>query len=887
MMGNLRAALLRAWGFVTRRGGLREADLQTELQFHTDMLASDLRRQGMTPGDAAREARLRLGGPTQVVEAYGDQRSIPAAESLLQDVRYAVRTYRRAPALTLAALVTLALGVGATTSIFSVVNTVLLRPLPYANPDRLVGVGDGASDSGYDNVGYATFADYRDRNRSFERMVAVRSWQTTLVTTEAERLAGMRVSWNYFDMLGVRPALGRTFRKEDDRRDGWRVLVLSDSLWRRRFNADPAVIGRTLRMNDQQYEIVGVMPAGFDDVISARFYKPAELWAALGYDPSLPYACRSCQHLKAFGQLRPGVTAKQATDDLAAVRAELTRQWPAEYDQKTHIGIVPLQDAVSGPVKEPLYVLLAAVGFVLLIACANVANLLLARGMSRSREMAVRAALGAGRARLVRQLVTESLLLWTVGGAAGVALGALLLRALADLAPVDLPRAAAIGIDGSVLAFSALLSIATGLIFGLVPALNSAPLRLTQALGSNTRASVGSSSRRARHALVIVDLAVALVLLVGAGLMLKSVGRLVSVDPGFNSAGVLTAQFSLIGEAYREDPAVYAFIERVVDRVKALPGVTAAAAAGQVPMGGNGDRYGLHIEGLEPANPAEAPSPERYSVTPDYFKVMQIPLRRGRLLTQADTTTSAPVMLISETAARTLFQGHDPIGRRVHVGDPTGSPWRTIVGIVGDVRHADLAEKVWPQMYFPQSQLTDSYIVLAIRTSTSDPAALAPAVRAIVHEADPTVPVYDVATLEALLAKSVTRRRFVMLLLVGFAGVSLLLAAVGLYGVISYTVAQRTREVGLRIALGAGRAHIFRLVLGAGAITLVAGVTAGLVASLVVTRFLQGQLFQVEPLDPGAIAGAVAALGVVAVAAHLVPIRRALRVDPTIALRQD
>jgi putative ABC transport system permease protein len=662
--------------------------------------------------------------------------------------------------------------------------------------------------------------------------------------------------------------------------------VLSDGLWRRRFNADPSVIGRILRMNDQQFEVVGVMPAGFEDVVSSRFYKPAELWAALGYDSTLPYACRSCQHLKAFGQLRPGVTRAQAISDLTDIRADLARQWPTEYDQKEYIGVVALQDVVSGLVKEPLYVLLAAVGFVLLIACANVANLLLARGMNRTREMAVRAALGAGRARLLRQLVTESLLLWTAGGAAGLAIGALLLFALKSGAPIELPRAAAIGIDGWVLAFSALLSVVTGSLFGLLPALNTTPLSLSHALASDTRSSVGASSRRARQTLVIVDLAVALVLLVGAGLMLKSVGRLVSVDPGFNTERVLTAQFSLVGEAYREDSAVYAFIERALDRVRALPGVEAAAAAGQIPMGGNGDRYGVHIEGLEPANPAEAPSPERYSVTPDYFRVMQIPLRRGRLFTDADATTAAPVMLISETSARTLFQGHDPIGRRVRVGAPTGTPWRTIVGVVGDVRHTDLAEKAYPQMYLPQSQLTDSFIVLTIRTSTADPEGLAPAVRSILREADPTVPLYEVATLDQLLAKSVARRRFLMLLLVGFAAVSLLLAAVGLYGVISYTVALRTREVGVRLALGASRGHIFRLVLGSGAVTLSAGVAVGLIASLIVTRFLEGQLFQVEALDPAAIAGAVGVLALVATAAHVLPIRRALRVDPTVALRQ-
>ena len=324
-MGNIRAALMRAWGFVTRRGGSDDRDLRGELQFHAEMLESDLRRGGMAAADARREARVRLGGATQVAESYADQRSIPAAESFVQDLRYAVRTYRRAPGFTFAALVTLALGIGATTSIFSVVNAVLLRPLPYANPDRLVGISDAATLSPTDvnQLGYGTFVDYRDRNRSFEQLVAIRSWQTTLVTTEAERLAGMRVSWNYFDMLGARPALGRTFRKDEDHPDRYRVLVLSDGLWRRRFNADPSVIGRILRMNDQQFEVVGVMPADFEDVVSSRFYKPAELWAALGYDPALPYACRSCQHLKAFGQLRPEVTPAQAAADLTAIRTDL------------------------------------------------------------------------------------------------------------------------------------------------------------------------------------------------------------------------------------------------------------------------------------------------------------------------------------------------------------------------------------------------------------------------------------------------------------------------------------------------------------------------------------------------------------------------------------
>ena len=884
MTGRLREGLLRFAAFVTRRTRARDGDVAEELRFHREMLEADLRGRGLDPAEARRQAALALGAPAQTIERYADQRSVPGLESLLQDARYALRTFRRAPAFTLAALLTLALGIGGTTAIFSVVNGVLLRPLPYPDPGQLVAFGQADAGRSFSNLDFTTFADYRDRSRAFAQLVAIRTWQPTLVTSEAERLFGMRVSWNYFETLGARPALGRTFRADDDHPERYRVVVLSDALWRRRFSADPSVIGRRIDMNDLAYEIIGVMPPGFEDVVSAAAYEPAELWAALGYDVSLPYACRGCQHLKAFGRVRPGVTAAQAGDDLSAIRAELTRQFPAIYRARP-VGVTPLQDAVSGPVREPLLVLLGAVAFVLLIACANVANLLLARAVGRTREIAVRSALGAGRGRLVRQMVTESVMLWALGGAAGIALAAVLLNLLSSLTPADLPRAAGIAIDRRVLAFAAGLSVLTGLAFGLFPALGATSARLGAALGS-TRGAVGGTSRRVRQGLVMLDLAVALVLLAGAGLMLRSVGRLLDVDPGFNSSRVLTAQFSLIGSAYREDAVVYGFIERLVDRVRALPGVEAAAIAGQIPMGGNGDRFAMYIEGRT-QNPADAAAPERYSVTPDYFRVMQIPLLRGRLIEEQDTPASEPVILVSKTAADTLFDGHDPVGRRVRVGGLPTSPWRTVVGVVGDVRHATLTEAVSPQMYLPQSQMTDSFLVLTVRTATREPDGLVASIRSALREQDPSVPLYQVASLDDLVARSMAQRRFVMRLLVGFAAVSLLLAAIGLYGVVSYTVVQRTREVGVRVALGATRGHVFRLVLGSGVGTVTAGMALGLLASMLTTRFLEGQLYGVEPLDPAATGGAVILLGVVAVAAHLLPIRRALRVDPTIALRDE
>ena len=878
-MAGFRALLVRLFAFLAGRFRKPDADLRAELQFHADMLEADLRAQGVTAPAAAREARLRLGAPVQIAESYEDQRSLPGLESILQDARYAVRTFRRAPAFTAAALLTLALGIGATTAIFSVVNAVLLRPLPYPAADRLVVFTDGEKPA---TTGYLTFADIRDRARSFEALAAVRSWQTTLVTGEAERLQGLRVSADYFSVLGVQPALGRGFLAEDDHPERYRVLVLSDGLWRRRFNADPGVIGRRLEMNDESFEIIGVMPPDFVDLISDRFYQEAEIWAALGYAPSLPSACRTCRHIRLVGRMSGGVTIEQAAEDVAGTLAALERQYPTQYASERQMP-QRLSDALSGAVREPLFVLLGAVGFVLLIACANVANLLLARALNRSREMAVRAALGAGRGRLVRQMMTESCLLWVVGGAGGVAVGALLLEGLLKLAPLDLPAHAAAAMDVRVLLFSTAVAIGTGLLFGALPALS---VTRETSLRPDLR-GVAGGSRRARQTLVVVDLAVALVLLVGAGLMLKSVSKLLAVDPGFDGRGIITAQFSLVGQAYRQDTAVSAFSEALLDKVRALPGVNGAALAGQIPMGGNRDQFGIHIEGLAPANPADAPVAERYSVTPGYFGVMRIPQLRGRLIEPRDTATSERVMLVSETAARTLFQGKDPLGRRVRVGGATDAPWRTVVGVVGDVRHAELSETARPQMYLPQSQFTDSYLVLTARAATGNPAALVPGIRQALRELDPTLPLYDVVSVDALLARSSEGRRFVMLLLVGFAACALLLAGVGLYGVIAYTVAQRTREVGVRMALGASRVDILRLVLSSGAATAVLGVGAGLLASIGLTRFLQGQLFEVEPLDPATVGWAVGLLAVVAALAHLLPVVRALRVDPTTALREE
>jgi putative ABC transport system permease protein len=807
--------------------------------------------------------------------------------TFFQDLRYAARSLRKSPGFALVAIPTLALAIGANTAVFSFVHAALLRALPYPSPERLVVVGDAGGRGSVDNVGFTTFQDLRDGNRTFATLAAIRSWLPTLAEKgEAERLPAMRVSWNYFAMLGVRPALGREFLPQEDRPETWRVLLLSDSLWRRRFGADPGVLGRTVRMNDRDFRIVGVLPASFEPLVSARYYKPAQLWAPLGYDATLPYACRSCQHLKVLGRLRAGVTAGQARADLDRIRGRLAAEHPTDYPAGG-MGVVPLREELSGGARPALLVVLAAVGFVLLIACANVANLLLARALRRTREIAIRSALGAGRWRLIQQLLAESLLLAAAGGAAGIAVAAAALQGLSRLAPVSLPRLDQVGMDPRVLGFAALVSLTTGLLFGLAPALRLSRPDLRGPLAADSTSVAGGSAPRARKLLVAANLALALMLLAGAGLMLKTLGRLLRVDPGFRPDRVLALQFSLVGDAYAQDPAVVAFQDHLLERVRALLGVEAAALAGQIPLGGNGDRFGFHVEGRVTANPAEDPSAERYSVTPDYFRVMGIALERGRLFTGEDRASAVPVMVVSETTARQLFRGEDPLGRRVRIGDINSGPWRTIVGIAADVRHSDIAEVPTPQMYLPQAQVTDSYLVLTVKAATPRPEALAGPIRGVLRDLDPGVPIFDVATMRERVGNSVAARRFVARLLAGFAGLAVILAAIGLYGVISYALGQRTREIGVRVALGASRADILRLVLGSAVFTVIAGLIAGLAGTLTTTRLLRTLLFDVSPHDPATLALAVVALAAVALAAHWLPARRAARIDPMVALRSQ
>ena len=623
---------------------------------------------------------------------------------LARDTLYAARLLRRSPGFAAIALITLALGIGANTAIFSVLNAVLLRPLPYADPDRLVLIGERGPTGSAGNVGYTTFLDWRDRSHAFEEMALIRSWIPTLITNgEPERISGLRVSANFFHMLGVKPMVGRDFTAAEDTPDLWRVVIVSDGLWRRRFGADPSVVGRVVTMNDLQYTIIGVMPPSFEPLISERFYQRADMWALVGYDRSLPSACRSCQHLKALARINAGVPIEAARADIDAVQAQLRRELPSEYTPGA-MTLVALRDELTGGMRPVLGVLMGAVGFVLLIACANVASLLLARIARREHDLALRAALGASRARLVRQMMVESALLAIAGGAIGMAVSAVTVPLLVHLTPSTIARLADAKMDVRVLAFSSAISLATAFLFGLLPAIRASRIDLQASLHGDGRKTAHAPTSVARRLLVAADVAMAVVLLVGAGLMIKSVERLLGVNPGFDPDHVLTMQISMVGQAYRQDDAVVAKTDAMVARLRALPGVEAAAAAGQIPLGGNGDTWGFHIEG-RPAGP-EDPSVERYSVTPEYFSVMRIPLRRGRLFTGADRAGAEAVMLIGEQTARALWPGADPIGQHVKIGGLTG-PSRTIVGIVGDVRHHALAAPPTMQMYTPQAQVTD------------------------------------------------------------------------------------------------------------------------------------------------------------------------------------
>ncbi len=802
-------------------------------------------------------------------------------DGLRQDIGFGARMLRRQPGFTLVALIALTLGIGANTAIFSIVDAVLWRPLPYPSSSDVISLGEQRPRENrlHGPVAPADFYDWRRDNRTFSALAAIEPGPVNISGgAEPERLRGIIVTAGFLDVVGIKPTLGRDFTREEEIEGRHQVVILSDGFWRRRFGGDPSIVGRKVTLNDHPYVVVGVLPASF--------------WWSTTPDVLLAYvtsggdASRAQHSMEVVGRLRPGVSFEQARADLDAIGKRLSEQYP-QTNAAHFPHLYTLQASMVGDVKPALLVLLGAVGLVLLIACANVAMLLLARATSREREIAVRLAIGAGRGRLVRQLLTESVLLAVVGGAAGVlvaAWGLEVFRAVLPSGLLVLPGIAQVGLDVRVLTVALGVSIGTGLVFGVVPALTAADQRLASTLHEEGRGgSGGARSTRLRAMLVVAELALSLVLLVGAGLLLVSFRRVLDVPPGFEP------QHVVIASAVRSGPAsqTIQFYEALLDRVRTLPNVEAAALATPLPFIGVDGRTGFRIEERTTQSPIPVRARPRL-VSADYFSTLRIPLVRGRVFTDRDAESAPNVVIINSAAAKRYWPDQDPLGRRIDVSFAAPPRWMEIVGIVGDVKHAGLELDTDPEAYMPLRQPPFGGLAQRLNVVVRTPASastIAPMLRSAVNEIDRNQPVGTVSAMEDLIAASVAPRRLNLWLVVAFAVIALMLTAAGLYGVMSYLVAQRTREIGVRMALGATRSSVLQLVLRqAGAMTL-AGIAIGLVGALALTRFLATILFGVSTKDPIVYAGVAALLGVVALVAVAIPSSRATRIDPLKALR--
>jgi putative ABC transport system permease protein len=804
-------------------------------------------------------------------------------DQLRQDVLYALRRLRRAPGFTLVATATLALGIGANSAIFSVVHAVLLKPLPFAEPERLVRVAQVWEGK---PVVYSpeNFLDVAAQTQSLESLAAIDGGGSTLTSGGApERIEGAGVSASFFDLLRVRPLHGRGFQHGENEPGESKVVVLGHGLWTRRFAADPGIVGQSVQLNREPYVVVGVAPAGFS------YPEAAELWTPIEYDAAFRTKSRGAWYLEVIGRLRPGVSVESARQELGTIAARLAQQYP-DMDEGVGGTVISLQEATVGDVRPALLVLLGAVGLVLLIACVNVANLLLARVAARESELAVRTALGAGRRRLLRQLLTESVLLAVLGGATGILLAWLSLDALLGLQPEGVPRLAEVRVDRVVVAFAVLLSLLTGFLFGVFPALHSTRRVTAQALREGGRGLLGNRGSRLRGGLVVGQMAFAMMLLAGAGLLIRSFAQLRHVDPGFATENALTFRISLPESVYSKEPQRAAFFDDLLTRLAALPGAHSVGGVAGLPLGGTRFNLSFAVEGRPPLPPAQQPSMEVRVVTADYFETMGIPIKRGRAFQEGDRDGSPQVVVLSEAAVRRYFPGEEPLGKRITVGwgRPEGKPKAggEVVGIVGDVKDRGLAEQTPPEIYIPHAQLPTETLDVVVRTSVS-PLSLVSSARSVVHELDSELPVARIRTLDDVVARSISEPRFYMLLLGAFAGVALLLAALGIFGVMSYAVVERSREIGIRLALGALPADVLDAVLRKALLLTLAGVGAGLAGAIALSRALAHLLFNLSPTDPTTLVETAALLTAVALLASYLPARQATRVDPLIALRSE
>jgi putative ABC transport system permease protein len=808
---------------------------------------------------------------------------------MFSDLRFAFRQLKSAPGFALVSILTLALGIGANTAIFSVVKAVLLNQLPYGEPDRLVKIAESDPDIVRpETVDYTTTHDLRQRSRSFESLSLFRDSAGALAQEgNPELLEGMRVSYDFFDTLGVHMQLGRSFLAEEDRPESRYAVILSHGVWLRRFGGDPGIVGRSVQFGDRAFKVVGVLPENFHPLTRSDRSVVPEIYTPLGYALKDPSACRGCQHLQLIGRLKSGVTPEQASAELNTLIREIVREHPNAYHEQTSIVVAPLRDYMVGRIRLALWILLGAVAMVLLIACANVAHLALARANARSREMAVRSALGAARGRLARQLLSESLLLALIGGAAGALLAWWGTRALAGLGPRNLPRAGEIVMDTPVLLFTLGISIAAGLLFGVIPALRSSRSDPSDALKDGSRSTEGRSNASYRGLLVTVELALAFALVMGAALLGKSLLRLLEVDPGYDPHHVLTAGVYVYGDRYKEAKAELNFYDQGMQRLRATPGIEDAAMVSTLPLA-SFDRRAFHIQDRPlPNDDAQAPSADTYSVSTDYFGVLRIPLKRGRLFTADDTANARPVAIVSETCARRMFPDREALGQHIQLGGrENDKPWMTIIGIVGDVSQYGFDQPSTMGAYVPIAQNSQFEYNLVVRTA-GDPQRFEQTVREAFLSIDNTQPLYQMRPLEDYVAESQAARRFTLVLLALFGALALVLAAVGIYGVISYGVSLRTRELGIRMALGAARGDVRRMVLAHGLRLVAVGLIVGFAVSIVATRALTSLLFQVRPLDVATSVAVAATLLAVALLANYLPARRASLLDPMVALRRE
>jgi putative ABC transport system permease protein len=861
--------------------------LREELGQHVALQTEENVRLGMSPEEARRRALLKLGAVEAVRERYYEEKSLPLLECLQQDCRFALRQLRKSPGFTAVAVLTLALGIGANTAVFSVVYSALLQPLPYRDAWRLMVLKETTPRVGVVSVSYPNFLDWRAQNHTFSEMAVLEEVGFNLSgVTEPESVSGLAVSPNFLAMMGIRPVIGRDFEAAEEKTGTAPVAILSYSLWQRRFAGDPGVLGRTIVLDGRGLTVVGVLPSNFLAPSNTDVLIPIGVWITNNSQEAHERGDRG--DMTVIGRLAPGITGKQATSEMEGIAARLAQEYPTTND-RCGVALQPIRDAFVGQTRPALLVLFGAVIFVLLIACANVANLFLVRGTGRTKEMALRLALGASTSRIFAQMLTESLVLSLLGGLLGVGVAFAGVRGIGQLIPAGLLPGGAVALNIPVLLFAAAIVLLAAFVFGVTPALHSSRTDVQSELKEGSRtSSAGTAHSRVRDALAVSEAALALVLLVGAGLMMKSLYRLLQVDPGFRPNQVLTMTLSLRPDQYPKGAAVRNFWEQLLQRVRELPGVESAAVATNTPMTDSHSRNDITIEGMAQPRPGNYPHPDVHIVSPGYVPTLGITLLRGRSFTEADKEDAPLVAMVNQRLATQFFPNQDPIGKRLMFGHPnTDAPkWLTIVGVVADTKMYGLANLSRLEVYETFRQNPSRQMDLLVK-SRVDPAALTSVVRAAVYSVDKDQSIASVATMKQLVNNSIATRRITLVLLGLFSALALILGAIGIYGVIAYSVAQRTREIGVRMALGAPRAGVFRMVIGEGMKLAGTGIAIGILVALGLARLMSSLLYQVSTADFETFTAVAVLLLLVALAASYIPARRATSVEPIVALRYE